>query len=138
MKNRTILLLGCLLGMFGQSQANEPISTSIIGHWFVVERNYHYASKEGVNEEENVTYHFVFQEDGTGYWMVETEKTPSNGKPERKEEKFNYKWKFLDNKVVLDFYEMNRTFESKVELSAGVLTLSDPENKTRQYSKKQD
>ena len=135
---RTLLAAVLLLGIFSYIWAANQIIESLIGHWFVVEKNYNHSSGESVNYEEIVINNFGFNEDGTGFWMVEREKKHSNGKSEKKEEKFNYKWKILDKKIVLDFYEMDRKFESDFEISDSILTLSDPEGNTRKYSKKVD
>ena len=132
MKRALFTLL--LFGIFGHIWASNQIIEPLIGHWFVVEENYNYSSEENVNYEEIVIINFVFNEDGTGFWMVEREKKHSNGKSEKNEEKFNYKWKILDKKLVLDFYEMGRTFESDFDISDSILTLSDPEGNTKKYS----
>jgi hypothetical protein len=116
--------------------ASNSIPEFLIGHWFVVERNYNYSSEESDNYEENVTYNFIFNDDGAGFWTVETEKKHAGGKSEKTEQKFKYKWKVQDDKIVLEFYEMSRTFESSFEYLDSVLTLTDPDNKTRKYSKK--
>jgi hypothetical protein len=116
--------------------ASNSIPEFLIGHWFVVERNYNYSSEEAVNYDENITHNFIFNDDGTGFWMVETEKKHSGDKSEKTEQKFNYKWQVQNDKVVFDFYEMSRTFESSFEFLDSVLTLTDPENNTRKYSKK--
>jgi hypothetical protein len=125
-----------LFGIFGYIWANNLITEPLVGHWFVVEKNYNYSSEESVNYEDILINNFVFNEDGTGFWKVEREKKHSNGKSEKNEEKFNYKWKILDKKIILDFYEMNRTFESDFDISDSILTLSDPEGNIRKYSKK--
>jgi len=125
-----------LFGIFSNNWASNQILEPLIGHWFVVEKNYNYSSEENVNYEEIVIINFVFNEDGTGFWMVEIEKKHSNGKTVKNEEKINYKWKVQDDKIILDFYEMGRTFESSFKFSDSVLTLTDPENNSRNYSKK--
>lgn len=138
MKKEAYLVLLILLGISGHTLASNSITKNLIGHWFVVEKNYNYSSDEPVNYKETVTYNFIFNDDGTGFWMVEIEKKQTDDKSEKTEQKFNYKWKVQDDKIVLDFYEMNRSFESSFEVLDSVLTLTDPENNTRKYSKKLD
>lgn len=137
MKTKTYVVLLLLFGISNHILASNSISKSLVGHWFVVEKNYNYSSEESVNYEEEVIYNFIFNDDGTGFWMIEREKKHSSGEPEKNEQKFNYKWKVQDDKIVFDFYEMGRTFESSYEFSDSVLTLSDPEQNTRKYSKKE-
>lgn len=134
---RALFTAVLLFGIFGYIRASNQITEPLIGHWFVVETNYNQSSKENVNYEEIVINNFVFNEDGTGFWMVEREKKHSNGQSEKNEEKFIYKWRISDKKVVLDFYKMGRTFESDFDISDSKLTLSDPEGRTRKYSRKQ-
>ncbi len=138
MRKVVYLVLLLITGLSGQTTASNLITKTLIGHWFVVEKNYNYSSDESVNNEETVTYNFNFNGDGTGFWKVEREKKQNGGEPEKTEERFNYKWKVKDDKIVLDFYEMNRSFESSFEVLDSVLTLTDPENNTRKYSKKLD
>lgn len=134
--NRSIFTVVLIFGLFGNIWAGNQIVDPLIGHWFVVEKNYHHSSEESDHYEEIVINNFVFNEDGTGFWLVEREKMHSDGKSEKKEEKFSYKWKILDKKIVLDFYEMGRSFASDFDISDPLLTLSDPEGNTRKYSKK--
>lgn len=133
---RTYLFMFLFMGIIHHVGASDSISKSLIGHWFVVQRNYDYSSGDSVNDEEKVTYNFVFNDDGSGYWMVETEKKHSGGKPVKNEQKFNYKWTVKDDKIVLDFFEMSKTVECNFKFSDAVLTLTDPENNTRKYAKK--
>lgn len=125
-----------LFGIFGHIWAKNLNTEPLVGHWFVLEKNFNYSSEDNVNYEEILINNFVFNEDGTGFWKVEREKKHSDGKSEKNEEKFNYKWKVLDKRIVFDFYEMNRKFESDFDISDSILTLSDPEGNKRKYSKK--
>ncbi|MBN2890610.1 MAG: hypothetical protein JXL97_01970 [Bacteroidales bacterium] len=133
---RVLFTAVLLFGFFGNIWAYNQVIEPLIGYWFVVEKNYNYSSEDSVNYEEIVINNFVFNEDGTGFWMVEREKKHSNSESEKNEEKFSYKWKILDDKIVFDFYEMDRVFESDFDISDSILTLSDPEGNIRKYSKK--
>lgn len=135
---RALFTVVLLFGIIGQLWAGNQVIEPLTGHWFVVEKNHNYSSETSVNVEENVTINFVFNEDGTGFWLIESEKKHADGKSEKNEEKINYKWKTQDKKVVMDFFEMGRTFESDFEISDSLLTLSDPEGNTKKYSKKQN
>jgi hypothetical protein len=133
---RELFIAVLLFGIISNISAGNQIIEPLIGHWFAIEKNYNHSSEGNVNYEEIVINNFIFNDDGTGFWMVEREKKHSNGKSEKSEEKFSYKWKISDKKVVLDFYEMGRTFESNYDILDSILTLSDPEENIRKYSKK--
>lgn len=134
---KVLFIVVLLFGIIGQLWADNQIIETLIGHWFIAEKNAHYSSGQNVNYEEIVTNSFVFNDDGSGFWLVETEKNHASGTSEKNEEKINYNWKIQDKKVVLDFFEMGRAFESDFEISDSILTLSDSEGNTKKDSKKQ-
>ena len=82
MKQITYLLLLILPGISNPIQACHSISDSLIGHWFVAEKNISYSSEESDNDNyhEEIIRHFIFNEDSTGYWLVETVKKHTDGK----------------------------------------------------------
>lgn len=133
---RTLFAVVLVFGIFSYICASNQSIEPLIGHWFVSEKNYNYSSEQNVNYEEIVTISFVFNKDKTGLWMIESIKKHTNGKSETFKEKIIYKWKISNKKIVLDFYEMGRKFESDFDISDSILTLSDPEGKTKKYSKK--